>query len=45
VGMLHYWFGCVLIHCVLEGKVFVRLGSIDMPLYLIMEGVGLLRIL
>jgi hypothetical protein len=45
VGMLYYWFECVLIHCVLEEKVYVRLGSVDMPLYSIVVDVGLLHIL
>jgi hypothetical protein len=45
VGMLYYQFECVLIRCVLEGIVFVWLGSVSMLLCLIVEGVGLLRIL
>jgi hypothetical protein len=45
VGMLYYPFECVLGRCVLEGIVFVGLGSIGMLLCLIMGGVGLLHIL
>jgi hypothetical protein len=37
--MLHFQFGCVLCHCILEGIIFVRLENVNMLLYLVEGGV------
>jgi hypothetical protein len=44
-GVMCYWFVCVLGCCVLEGIMFLLLGSVDMLLFLVGEIVGLYHIL
>jgi hypothetical protein len=45
VGMMYYRFECVLGRCVLGDIMFVWLGSVNMLLFLVEGGVGLLHIL
>jgi hypothetical protein len=45
VGILCYRFGCVLVRCILEGIVFMWLGSVGMFFCLEKEDIALLCIL